>query len=65
MQATREYPSRSLLTRFLQGWRDFETAMETQPVDHLELRVAALERRIVDLDAAQARPAPLRTVKGF
>lgn len=61
MEAAREFPSSTLLSRALQWWRDFETAMELQPVDRLELRVAELERRIAGLGAA---PGPASSRAG-
>ncbi len=63
MEATREYPSGSLLKLLFRGLRDFETTMEMQPFDYLQLRVAELERRIATLDAAAPRPTSLRAVK--
>ena len=65
MQAPRDYPSPSFLRRFLRGWRDLETALEMQPVDHLELRVAALERRMAELDRPAPRPTLLQPVKAY
>ena len=64
MDAAHERPSASFLERVVRWIGDLERAIELQPVDRLELRVAGLERQIAGLtegDSKSGAPSALST----
>ena len=56
VEVARELPPEPLTKRLIRWMGDFERAVEMQPVDHLEHRVAHLERRLAALMTAPSSP---------
>ena len=49
MDQASEQPTTSLMKRVVRWLENFDRAMDMEPIDHLEARVAHLERRIAVL----------------